>query len=52
VFAVNGVVKDVPLMEIFKGATPFFFVMAVCLAILVAFPVISLLLPGLMMAVK
>jgi len=52
VFAVNGVVKDVPLMEIFKGATPFFFVMAICLVILVAFPIISLLLPDLMMAVK
>lgn len=52
VFAVNGVVKDVPLMEIFKGATPFFFVMAICLVILIAFPEISLVLPNMMIVAK
>ena len=52
VFAVSGVVKDVPLMEIFKGAIPYFFVMAICLVLLIAFPQISLLLPDMMMAAK
>ena len=50
VFAVGGIVKDVPLIEIFKGAAPYFFVMAICLVILVAFPAISLLLPQMMLA--
>ncbi len=48
VFAVSGVAKDVPVMEIFKGAMPYFGVMAICLVILAAFPQISLFLPGLM----
>ena len=48
VFAVSGVAKDVPMMEIFKGAMPFFYTMAVCLVILTAFPVISLLIPHMM----
>ena len=52
VFAVSGVVKDVPLMEIFKGAMPFFLVMGVCLVILIAFPVISLLLPDMMIVAR
>lgn len=50
VFAVSGVVKDVPLMDIFKGAMPYFFVMAVCLVLLIAFPQISLLIPDMMIA--
>jgi C4-dicarboxylate transporter DctM subunit len=48
VYAVSGVVRDVPLMTIFKGALPFFFVMALSLVLFIAFPDISLLLPKLM----
>jgi C4-dicarboxylate transporter DctM subunit len=48
VYSVSGVVKDVPVMAIFRGAFPFFIVMGICLVILVVFPQISLLLPHLM----
>jgi C4-dicarboxylate transporter DctM subunit len=48
VFVVSGVTK-VPVGEIFSGLTPFIIVMALGLAVLVAFPQISLFLPGLMM---
>lgn len=48
VFVVQGVSGGVPLYEIFRGIVPFVFVMAACVAILVAFPQISLFLPGLM----
>jgi C4-dicarboxylate transporter DctM subunit len=48
VFAVGGMVRDVPVMTIFKGALPFLIATAVILAIVVAFPQIALLLPGLM----
>jgi C4-dicarboxylate transporter, DctM subunit len=44
VFAVAGVAKDVPMMDVFKGALPFFYTMGICLIILVAFPEISLIL--------
>jgi len=50
VFAVGGVAKDVPLVDIFIGAMPYFFVMAICIIILVAFPEISLFLPRMMVA--
>ena len=49
VFAVAGMVKEVPIFRIFKGAMPFLVAMFVCLIILVAFPQISLLLPHLML---
>lgn len=52
VFAVSGVAKDVPLMEIFKGAMPYFFMMAICLVILIAFPQISLFVPDMMIVAK
>lgn len=44
VYVVQGVTK-VPMEEVFRGTVPFFFVMVVCLAILVVFPEISLWLP-------
>jgi C4-dicarboxylate transporter, DctM subunit len=48
VFAVAGVAKDVPMMDVFKGAMPFFYTMGICLIILIAFPAISLILPRMM----
>lgn len=48
VFVVHGVTK-VPLEEIFLGALPFLIAMLICVAILVAFPQISLFLPNMMM---
>ncbi len=49
VFAVKGMVKDVPLFTIFKGTVPFIIAMVVCDIILIAFPIISVILPKLMM---
>jgi C4-dicarboxylate transporter DctM subunit len=48
VFAVTGVAKDVPMMDVFRGAMPFFYTMGICLIILVAFPEISLILVKMM----
>ena len=48
VYSVSGIVKDVPVMTIFRGAFPFFIVMALSLVIFIAFPQLSLLLPNLM----
>jgi tripartite ATP-independent transporter DctM subunit len=48
VYIIQGIAKDIPLEEVFIGAIPFTFAMMVGLAILVAFPQISLFLPGLM----
>jgi len=48
VFAVYGIVKDVPLFKIFRGCMPFLAAMLICLIILVAFPQISLVLPNFM----
>jgi len=48
VFAIAGVVKDVPLFTIFRGAIPFFIVLMVGVGILIAFPEITLFLPNLM----
>ncbi len=45
VYAVGGIVKEVPLFTIFRGVWPFLFAMLAALIILVAFPQISLLLP-------
>ncbi len=50
VFAVAGVVKDIPMADVFKGAMPFFFTMAVCLIVLTAFPQISLVLVKMMLS--
>ncbi len=46
VFVVKGIAADVPMSEIVAGITPFFAAMLVALAILVAFPAISLFLPN------
>lgn len=48
VFIVKSVAKDVPLGKIFAGVMPFFIAMFITLAVLVAFPQISLILPNTM----
>ncbi len=48
VYAVGGLVRDVPLYTIFRGIWPFLFAQIAALAILIAFPQISLWLPNLM----
>ncbi|MBZ0215670.1 MAG: TRAP transporter large permease subunit, partial [Fimbriimonadaceae bacterium] len=45
VFIVKSVAGDVPLAKIFIGVLPFWLAMLICLAILIAFPQISLFLP-------
>jgi TRAP-type C4-dicarboxylate transport system permease large subunit len=49
VFVVKGVAEDVPMGRIFAGIMPFWLAMVVCIAILVAFPQIVMLLPNTMM---
>ncbi len=49
VYAVGGIVREVPLFTIFRGVWPFFYAMVIALVILVVLPQISLWLPGLMM---
>ena len=46
VFVLSGVVKDVPLYIIFRGAFPFLMAMVVGLIILIIFPDIALFLPA------
>jgi len=46
VFIVKSVAPKVPLGEIFWGVLPFWLAMLVCLALLIAFPQISLLIPN------
>ena len=48
VFIVKSVAPSVPLGDIFRGVVPFWLAMLVTLAILVAFPQISLILPNTM----
>ena len=48
VFALSGMVKDVPLFTIFRGVVPFIITLLICLAILIAFPPISTWLPSMM----
>lgn len=47
-FVIQSVVKDITLPEIFSGVAPFFITDILRLIILIAFPIISLLLPSLM----
>lgn len=47
VYVVSGIERDVALQTIFKGATPFLGALVVAAVLLVAFPQISLFLPGL-----
>ncbi len=49
VFVVKGVARDVPMRDIYVGILPFWAAMMVCLAILVAFPQLSLILPNTML---
>ncbi len=49
VFAVHGMVPEVPVSTIFRGVWPYVVSMVVCLIILVAFPQITLFLPNLAM---
>jgi TRAP-type C4-dicarboxylate transport system permease large subunit len=48
VFIMKGIAKDVPMATIFRGIIPFVVGMAICIAILVAFPQIALFLPNLL----
>ena len=47
-FVVKSVAEDVPLASIFRGVLPFWAAMACCIALLVAFPQIALLIPNAM----
>lgn len=46
VFVVKGIAEDVPMYSIFAGILPFLAAMAVCVALLIAFPQIALVLPN------
>lgn len=48
VYVVSGVVRDVPLESIFKGALPFLFALILLSLLLIPFPQIALFLPRLM----
>jgi len=48
VFVVKGVAEDVPMAQIFAGILPFWVAMIVCVALLIAFPQIALILPNTM----
>jgi tripartite ATP-independent transporter DctM subunit len=48
VYTLAGIAKDVPMVEIFKGATPFLIAIIATAAILTFFPKIALYLPSLM----
>ena len=50
VFVVKGVARDVPMRDIYIGILPFWAAMMICLAILVAFPGLSLILPNTMLS--
>ena len=49
VFAVSGIVRDVPMYTIFRGCVPYVGAMIVSLILLAVFPQISVVLPNLMM---
>jgi len=48
VFIISGMAKDIPMYTIFRGVLPFLVAMAVCTALVIAFPQIALFLPGTM----
>jgi len=48
VFVISGVARDVPMLTIFRGIMPFVLAMAVCVAVIVAFPQVALFLPAAM----
>ena len=47
VHVIKGVAPEVDLEVVFKGILPFFLAMVACVVILILFPQIALLLPGL-----
>ena len=49
VYVLRTVLRDMPVEEIFRGVMPFFFMDVLTVAVLIAFPQITLLLPGLML---
>ena len=49
VFVVKGVAPDIPMREIYIGILPFWAAMIVCLAVLITFPQLALLLPNTML---
>lgn len=51
VYVIKGVVPGVPLETIFRGIWPFFWALAICLLLLVAFPQIVTFLPNLIMKI-
>jgi len=48
VFVINSLARDVPMIETFKGVVPFLLADVVRLALVVAFPMMSLILPKLL----
>jgi tripartite ATP-independent transporter DctM subunit len=48
VFVINAMAKDVPMIETFKGVLPFFISDVVRIAFIIMFPIISLILPRLL----
>jgi TRAP-type C4-dicarboxylate transport system permease large subunit len=48
VFVVKGIAEDVPMYRIFAGILPFWVAMVVCVALIIAFPQIALILPNTM----
>ena len=50
VYIIKGVAPDVPLEVIYKGIWPFLIAQIICLAMLMAFPQIATLLPGILMS--
>ncbi len=47
VYVVAGIVKDTPVVTIFRGVWPYLLCIILCIAILTAFPQLALFLPGL-----
>lgn len=45
VFIISGMARDVPMTSIYRGITPFIIAALICVAIVVAFPQIALLIP-------
>jgi TRAP-type C4-dicarboxylate transport system permease large subunit len=48
VFVINSIARDVPMSETFKGVFPFFLVELLRVALLIAFPALTLFLPELL----
>ena len=46
VFIINSMARDVPMIETFKGVIPFFASDIIRVVVLIAFPVITLVLPA------